>query len=32
MKVSMVRESYMHALLQVSDIEYHNFLKRIVEL
>ena len=27
MKVSMVRESSMQASLQISDIEYHNFLK-----
>ena len=27
MKVSMVRETSMQASLQVSDIEYHNFLK-----
>ena len=32
MKVSMARESSMHALLQISDIAYHNFLKRIVEV
>ena len=32
MKVSMVRESSMHALPQISDIEYYNFLKRIIEV
>ena len=32
MKVSMVGESSMQASLQMSDIEYHNFLKRIIEL
>ena len=29
MKISMVRESSMHAL---SDIKFHNFLKRILEV
>ena len=28
MKVSMVQESSMHASLQISDTEYHNFLKK----
>ena len=32
MKVSMIRESSMHALLQIKDIEYHNVLKRIIEV
>ena len=32
MKVSMVQESSMHALLQISDIEFHNFFKRIIEV
>ena len=32
MKVSMVQESSRHASLQISDIEYHNFFKRIIVL
>ena len=32
MKVSMIRESSMHALLQISDVEYHNCLKRFIEV
>ena len=31
MKVSLVQESK-HASLQISDIEYHNFLKRFMVL
>ena len=30
MKVSVVRESSMQASLQISAIEYHKFLKRII--
>ena len=32
MKVSMARESSTRALLQISDIEYHNFFKRTIEV
>ena len=32
MKVSMVQESSMHVSLQMSDIEYNNFFKRIIEV
>ena len=32
MKVSMVQESSMHALLQISNTEYDNLFKRITEV
>ena len=32
MKVSMVRESSMQASRQISAIEYHKFLKRIIDV